>query len=193
LKFFRWRGEVKTLAFGEQEGSHTDNAALGIQNRGSTGALGDGRADLQDLPFLAGEFPPGGDNALGEGTFQAEGAADDGDAGAGFRGTGRGQGEAGKVLGLQLEEGKVVGGVGSDDAQNGEKAAVFGLGEDLFRAGDDVVVGDEQAIRGDQETRAGSFHLPVVVLNGEEVDRRPGLLGEGTEVGNLSGGEHNRG
>jgi len=55
------------------------------------------------------------------------------------------------------------------------------------------VVGDQQAVRRYEEAGAGAFDLSVLVLDGQQVDGRPGLFGEGAEIGNLGGWECGRG
>ncbi|MEY2851541.1 MAG: hypothetical protein RL549_240 [Verrucomicrobiota bacterium] len=108
---------------------------------------------------------------------------------AGFGRVGRSQGEAGEVLGLHLQQGEIVDGIGGDDPEDREKAPVLGLGEDVFGASDDVVVGYEESVRGDEKSGAGSLDLAVLILDREKVDGGASLFGEGTQIGNFGGGQ----
>ena len=122
----------------------------------------------------------GGDDAGGDGASEllAERGADGEDPLAQAELVAVAHRDGGKVLGVDLDDGDVRGRVGADDG--GVELLVVVRGHrDLGGAGDDVVVGDDVAVRPDDDAGAAALGLPglglaeaVAVAEAEEVLER---------------------
>ena len=74
-----------------------------------------------------------------------------------------------------------------EDAFDGEQAAVLGFGDGAGGFLDDVEVGDEFPVAGDEEAGAGGNLFAVGVGQDQQHDGRSGFLGERLEVYGVGG------
>src|SRR4051794_35051668 len=145
-----------------------DDLALGVQERAAGVAGVDRGVRLQgagDREAVGGldVAVERGDDALGDRPLQAERAAD-GDGGLAWDDlAGVGDGErleaARDLAGIDLEHGEVGRGVGADDVGGDRRAVLAEPDDDAAGAFDDMVVGHDRAVGGDDEAGAGGLAL----------------------------------
>ena len=154
---------------GEDGGVDADEPAAGVDERAAGVARVDGGVGLDEI-LVAGDLVEdadapagGGDDAHGDGLADAERVADGEDHVAHAELVAVGQGDGGQVLGLDLDDGDVGLRIGADDL-GGELAVVVEQHLQLVRPLDDVVVGDDVAVGGDDDAGAEALLLAFALL-----------------------------
>jgi len=153
-------GTGKGSAVGDDEGVDSDELAVGV-DQSSAGVTGvDGGVGLDEAAGFTGVVGvgvgtiDGADDAAGDGELEvAEGASEGEDGLAGLQLAGVAPGDAGQLTGIHFDDGKVGEFIDTDDL-SAKNPAIVERDLDLGGSVDDVAVGDDVSVGGDDDPAA---------------------------------------